>query len=107
MPCEAHIFKRPNHSSATMEFTSQEIIAVLSLLIEMANADDQIVFEEMIAINLICQRLEIDHDSFVVAYDLKCEHAIEVLKNMSDDKKLRLAKMMVEIIDSDKEVDYR
>ena len=107
MPCEAHIFKRPNHSSATMEFTSQEKIAVLSLLIEMANADDQIVFEEMIAINLICQRLEIDHDSFVVAYDLKCEHAIEVLKNMSEDKKLRLAKMMVEIIDSDNEVDDR
>ena len=79
----------------------------MSLLIEMANADDQIVFEEMIAINLICQKMEIDHDSFIVAYGLKCEHAIEVLKNMSNDKKLRLAQMMVDIIDSDNEVDDR
>lgn len=90
-----------------MQFTSQEKIAVMSLLIEMANADDQIVFEEMIAINLICQKMEIDHDSFIVAYGLKCEHAIEVLKNMSNDKKLRLAQMMVDIIDSDNEVDDR
>lgn len=107
MPCEAHIFKKANPSIVTMQFTSQEKIAVLSLLIEMANANDQIAYEEMITINLICQKLEIDHDSFVVAYDLKCEHAIEVLKNMSDDKKLRLAKMMVEIIDSDNDVDDR
>ena len=88
-----------------MQFTDQEKIAILSLLIEMANADNQIVFEEMIAINLICQKLEIDHNSFVVAYDLRCEHAIEVLKNMSDDKKLQLANMMIEIIDSDNQVD--
>lgn len=90
-----------------MQFTSQEKIAVLSLLIEMANANDQIAYEEMITINLICQKLEIDHDSFVVSYDLRCEHAIEVLKNMSDDKKLQLARMMVEIIDSDNNVDDR
>lgn len=88
-----------------MQFTDQEKIALMSLLIEMANADSRIVFEEMITINLICQKLEIDHNSFVVAYDLKCEHAIEVLKNMIDDKKLRLAKMMVEIIDSDNNID--
>ncbi len=88
-----------------MQFTDQEKIAILSLLIEMANADRQIAYEEMITINLICQKMEIDHSSFVVAYDLKCEHAIEVLKNMDDDKKLHLAKMMVEIIDSDNNVD--
>lgn len=88
-----------------MQFTDQEKIAILSLLIEMANADNQIVFEEMIAINLICQKLEIDHNSFIVAYDLRCEHAIEVLKNMSDEKKMKLAQMMVEIIDSDNNVD--
>ena len=107
--CRARLtfFKRQDHLFATMQFTSQEKIAVMSLLIEMANADDQIVFEEMIAINLICQKMEIDHDSFIVAYGLKCEHAIEVLKNMSNDKKLRLAQMMVDIIDSDNEVDDR
>ena len=87
-----------------MQFTDQEKIAILSLLIEMANADSQIAYEEMITINLICQKLEIDHNSFVVAYDLKCEHAIEVLKNITNDKKLRLAQMMVEIIDSDNDV---
>ena len=75
------------------------------MLIEMANADCNIAYEEMITINLICRRLEIDHNSFVVAHGLKCEHAIEVLKTMSDDKKLQLAKLMVELIDSDNQVD--
>ncbi len=88
-----------------MQFTDQEKIAVLSLLIEMANANSKIAYEEMITINLICQKMEIDHNSFVVAYDLRCEHAIEVLKNMDNDKKLQLAQMMVEIIDSDNDVD--
>ena len=87
-----------------MSFTDQEKIAIISLLIEMANADSHIAYEEMITFNLICRRLEIDHNSFVVAHGLKCEHAIEVLKSLSDEKKLHLAKLMVEIIDSDNQV---
>ena len=71
-----------------MSFTDQEKIAIVSLLIEMANADKQIAYEEMITINLICRRLEIDHNSFVVGHGLKCEHAIEVLKGMDNDKKI-------------------
>lgn len=90
---------------AKMQFTDQEKIAIVSLLIEMANADCRVAYEEMITINLLCRRMEIDHNSFVVAHGLKCEHAIEVLKSMSDNKKLQLARMMVEIIDSDNQVD--
>lgn len=71
----------------------------------MANADGKIAYEEMITFNLMCQKLEIDHNSFVVAHGLKCEHAIEVLKTMSDEKKMELAKFMVELIDSDNQVD--
>lgn len=88
-----------------MQFTDQEKIAIVSLLIEMANADSRVAYEEMITINLLCRRMEIDHNSFVVAHGLKCEHAIEVLKTMNDDKKLQLAQMMVDIIDSDNQVD--
>lgn len=75
------------------------------MLIEMANADKHIAYEEMITINLICRRLEIDHNSFVVGHGLRCEHAIEVLKTMSNEKKLELAKMLVELIDSDNNID--
>ncbi len=103
--CRARLTFSKKDLTVKMQFTDQEKIAVLSLLIEMANADSKIVFEEMISINLICQKLEIDHNSFVVAYDLKCEHAIEVLKHMTNDKKLYLAQMMVEIIDSDNNAD--
>ena len=88
-----------------MPFTDQEKVAIVSLLIEMANADNLIVYEEMIVINLICRRLEIDHNSFVVGHGLKCEHAIEVLKTMNEEKKLQLARLMVEVIDSDNQVD--
>ena len=86
-------------------FSDQEKIAIVSMLIEMANADKHIAYEEMITINLICRRLEIDHNSFVVGHGLRCEHAIEVLKTMSDEKKLELAKMLVELIDSDNNID--
>ncbi len=86
-------------------FSDQEKIAIVSLLIEMANADKQIAYEEMITINLICRQLQIDHNSFVVGHGLRCEHAIEVLKTMSDDKKLKLAQMLVDIIDSDQNID--
>ena len=86
-------------------FSDQEKIAIVSLLIEMANADKHIAYDEMITINLICRRLEIDHNSFVVGHGLRCEHAIEVLKTMSDEKKLELAKMLVELIDSDNNID--
>ena len=88
-----------------MPFTNQEKIAIMSVLIEMANADKVIAYEEMITINLICRRLEIDHNSFVVGHGLKYDHAIEVLKNMNDDKKRELARLMVELIDSDNIVD--
>ncbi len=87
-----------------MTFNQQEKIALLSLLIEMANADQHIAYEEMIAINLICRRLDIDHNSFLVAHGLKPQHAIEVLKSMSDDNKLQLAQLMVDVIDSDSQV---
>ena len=71
----------------------------------MANADGRIAYEEMITFNLMCQRLEIEHNSFVVARGLKCEYAIEVLKTMNDEKKIELAKLMVDIIDSDNKAD--
>jgi len=88
-----------------MTFTTQEKVAIVSLLIEMANSDNHIAYEEMITFNLICQRLKIDHNSFVVGHGLKCEHAIHVLNSMSNEKKMELAKMMVEIIDSDNHVE--
>lgn len=88
-----------------MNFTDQEKIAIVSILIEMANADERIAYEEMITLNLICRRLNIDNNSFTVAKGLKGEFAIEVLKTMSDDKKLELAQLMVEIIDSDNHAD--
>lgn len=88
-----------------MKFNNQERIAIVSLLIEMANADKRIAYEEMIAFNCICKRLSIDHSTFVVGHSLKCEHAVEVLKGMEDSKKLDLAQLMVEIIDSDSNVD--
>lgn len=97
--CEAHFLE------TIMKFTNQEKIAIVSLLIEMANSDSQIAYEEMITFNHICHRLQIDHSTFVVGHGLKCEHAVEVLTGMTDDKKLELAQLMVELIDSDNKVD--
>lgn len=91
-------------SALPMKFTDQEKISIVSLLIEMANADGRVAYEEMITFNLLCQQLKIDHNAFVVGHGLKCDHAVEVLKSMSASKKLDLAQMLVQIIDSDNKV---
>ena len=82
-----------------------EKVAIVSLLIEMINADMKVAYEELITFNLICRKLGIDHNAFAVGRELKYHYALNVVKNMTQEKKRQFSQMLVDIIDSDTLVD--
>lgn len=88
-------------------FSEKEKIAIVSSLIEMANIDRQVTFDELVTFNMMCERLHIDRSTFELGKVLKCEYAVEILKKMSDEKKISFSKMLVEMIDADERVDAR
>lgn len=82
-------------------FSEKEKIAIVSLLIEMANADEEVLFEELVAFNYICCRLGVDKEIFNLGRCLKAEYAASMLRSLDDEKKIEVGKMLVEIIDAD------
>ena len=64
-------------------FNSHEKAVVVSLLIEMANVDDNVAFEELVTTNNIFARLGIDRDTFETGRALDTKYAIEAVKAIS------------------------
>lgn len=87
-------------------FNSHEKAVVVSLLIEMANVDDNVAFEELVTTNNIFARLGIDRDTFETGRALDTKYAIEAVKAMTDEQKLVLSKLLVEVIDADDKVTH-
>lgn len=87
-------------------FNSHEKAVVVSLLIEMANVDDNVAFEELVTTNNIFARLGIDRDTFETGRALDTKYAIEAVKAMTDEQKLVLGKLLVEVIDADDKVTH-
>lgn len=87
-------------------FNSHEKAVVVSLLIEMANVDDNVAFEELVTTNNIFARLGIDRDIFETGRALDSKYAIEAVRAMTDEQKLMLGKLLVEVIDADDKVTH-
>ena len=87
-------------------FNSHEKAVVVSLLIEMANVDDNVAFEELVTTNNIFARLGIDRDTFETGRALDTKYAIEAVKAMTDEQKIVLGKLLVEVIDADDKVTH-
>ncbi len=85
-------------------FNSHEKAVVVSLLIEMVNADRNVAFEEMVETNNIFARLHVDKETFELGRALDVKYAMHAARSMSDDQKLELASLLVELIDADHEV---
>ncbi|MBQ4138225.1 MAG: TerB family tellurite resistance protein [Muribaculaceae bacterium] len=82
-------------------FNKNERTALVSLLIEMVNADHEVVFEELIQTNHINTRFGITSDDFVTGKALDPIYALYIVKNMTDDQKRLIAQLLVEVIDAD------
>lgn len=88
------------------QFNSHEKAVVVSLLIEMANVDDNVAFEELVTTNNIFARLGIDRDTFETGRALDSKYAVEAVRAMTDEQKLVIGKLLVEVIDADDKVTH-
>ncbi len=87
------------------QYSDIQKAALVSLLIEMVNADRRIDLEEVRVLNHICRELNIDSDTFTCGRGLIYKAAIVIASRMSEEKKIHAAKALVRIIDADNEID--
>ena len=88
-----------------MTFSQTQKEAIVSIIIEMINADHVVSAEELKLSNLINNELEISDEIFRVGYALDVEFALSVIKEMSDEQKLKVGYILTRIIDADDAVD--
>lgn len=86
-------------------FSQTQKEAIVSIIIEMINADHVVTIEELRLSNLINNELEISDEIFRVGYALDVEFALSVIKGMSDEQKLEVGYILTRVIDADDAVD--
>ncbi len=88
----------------SVNFTSEQKAAIVSVLIEMVNIDGAVAYEELVRQNFIYYQLKIDDDIFELGRSLKYDYAVKMIAQMADDQKMSVAKLLVDVIDADNEV---
>lgn len=86
---------------AKIDFTATQKAAVVSLLIEMINVDDNVDPRECAVFNTICVEYGIDDEIFALGQRLDCMVAIDMMKRMSDMQKIITAQLLTRVIDAD------
>lgn len=85
----------------SVTYSDREKAAIVSLLIEMVNIDDHVVIEELAEINNINAELNVNQENFEMGKALKLSYAIDVVRQMSQNKKIVVGKFLTRIIDAD------
>ena len=86
---------------AKIQFNDTQKAAVVSLLIEMINADSIVEPSECDVFNTICVEYGIDEDTFNLGRSLDSMVAISIMKRMNDLQKLVTAHLLTRVIDAD------
>lgn len=86
---------------STILFTDIEKQAIVSLIVEMINADRQITLEEMYASNAINAEMKITEEVFRAGMALDFEYAAQIVKKMDVDRKCYVAQQLIRVMDSD------
>ncbi len=86
---------------AVIEFNETQKAAIVSLLIEMINADRVVDPSECAVFNTICVEHHIVEDTYNIGRSLNSMVAINIMKNMSDMQKLATAQLLIRMIDAD------
>ena len=89
----------------SMQFTDTQKGAIVSLIIEMANVDNDVSLHELRESNLINAELAITDEIFTMGRALDVAFAVEIMRHMSDKQKLYVAQLLTRMIDADKKVD--
>ena len=86
---------------AKIQFNETQKAAVVSLLIEMINADSVVDPSECDEFDTICAEYGIDEDTFNLGRSLNSMVALDIMKRMSDMQKLVTAQLLTRVIDAD------
>ena len=85
----------------TLEFNETQMAAIVSLLIEMINADQEVHPNECSVFDAICVEYSISEDTFSLGRSLNSMVAIDIMKRMSDAQKIVTAQLLTRVIDAD------
>ena len=86
---------------AIVVYTDVQKAAVVSLLIEMINADRVVDPSECTVFDTICVEYGVGEDTFKLGRSLDSMVAINIMKNMSDVQKIATAQLLIRVIDAD------
>ena len=84
-----------------IEFNETQKAAMVSLLIEMINADHIVDPNECVVFDTICVEYAICEDTFNLGRSLNSLVAVDIMKRMSDIQKLAVAQLLTRVIDAD------
>ena len=86
---------------AMIDFTDTQKAALVSLLIEMINVDNDVDPRECAVFNTICVEYAISDDAYNVGRSLNSLVAVDIMKRMNDVQKLTVAHLLTRVIDAD------
>ena len=86
---------------AIIDFNETQKAALVSLLIEMINADKVVDPSECAVFNTICVEYGVCDETFNLGRALDSMVAIDIMKRMSDIQKLVVAQLLTRVIDAD------
>ena len=84
-----------------IDFNETQKAAIVSLLIEMINADNEVHPNECTVFDSICVEYGICDDTFSLGRSLNSMVAIDIMKHMSDIQTLVTAQLLTRVIDAD------
>ena len=84
-----------------IQFNETQKAAIVSLLIDMINADSVVDPSECTVFDTICVECGISDDAFSLGRSLDSMVAINIMKNMSDIQKIATAQLLIRVIDAD------
>lgn len=92
---------------AIVVFNETQKAALVSLLIEMINADKVVDPAECAVFDTICVEYEICEETFNLGRSLNCMVAVDIMKRMSDIQKITTAHLLTRVIDADAKDDNK
>ena len=94
--------RNPKHDiMSNVNFTDIQKQAIVSLIVEMINADRVITIDELVASNTINRELGITQELFLAGKAMDFDYALEVVKQLAPEPKRFVAQQLVRIIDAD------
>jgi len=91
----------------TIDFTETQKAAIVSLLVEMINADRVVDPSECAVFDEICVQYKICEDTYNLGRSLNSMVAIDIMKRMSDTQKIATAQLLTRVIDADAKEDAK